>query len=524
MSERLTRVSLESALSHAQTSGIQVLGPEFNPDDIAVGIVHLGIGAFHRAHQAVYTELAAAKNGDTRWGIMGVTQRSRSVVDQLQPQDCLYSVLEKGAESTELRVISSVRDVAFPGSDSSRVIAVLARPTTHIVSLTVTEKGYRATAAGGLDTEDPSLRADIDLIIDDLGVGSSGGPDERNYATPIGLLVRGLLERARRALAPTREVKPGGITVLCCDNMVDNGRVVQRLVSELLEAAGIVHSDPVWEWLMANVTYPCTMVDRIVPATTAANRKEALEILAVHDEGLVVAEPFMQWVIEDNFAGPRPKWEEVGATLTDDVAPFEQAKLRMLNGSHSMLAYLGALHDKTLIADAVLDPEIGATVRAFLHNDVVPTLTIPQGMDLEEYAASLLDRFSNPNTGHTTIQVAMDGSKKLPFRIFGTVSDRLSHGVIPTGAAQALASWLIFVARGASFAGSPLVLDDPRSAELSVATGRGNPAVNAWGLALEAEVIVDNVWALPNLVPQDVANHEEFRAAVAAEMRAMLGR
>ena len=500
---RLNIATLDQARA-AGTPEVKVLGPDIDPAAATVGIVHLGICAFHRAHQAVYTELAAAKEGVSHWGIMGVTQRSRSVIDQLAPQDGLYCVLEKGTATTEIRIMGSTRDVAFPGEDTERIIAALAAPSTHIVSMTVTEKGYRASADGHLDLTDLDLQSDLAAAIaNDLTVPAR---------SPIGLLIRGLLVRAHAALG---QGSAGPLTVMCCDNMVDNGNVVAALVAEFLAEVGKAR-DITREiaWLAAKTSYPCTMVDRIVPATTEANRAEAEAVLGVRDEGLVVAEPFMQWVIEDKFAGPRPAWELAGATLTSDVAAFERAKLRMLNATHSLLAYFGALKDLALMSDAVTDPELNAISRSFLFDDVIPTLTAPDGLDLEAYGLSLLDRFANPNTGHTTIQVAMDGSKKLPFRLFGTVSDRLAAGAVPQGAAWAVAAWIAFVDRGASLGGVDLPLDDPRATELQQAVrGAQAPADK-----------VQAIMALPDLFPADIVAHADFQEAVADKLADLLAR
>jgi len=497
--ERLSTATLDDGLA-------RTFGPAVRPQ--RVGIVHLGIGAFHRAHQAVFTELASAAAGETHWGILGVTQRSRGVADQLVPQDGLYGVLQKGADATELRLVGSVVDVAFPGEETTRVIRAIAAPTTHIVSLTVTEKGYRAAADGTLDRDDADLQADLAALVAE----SRGADAEEPARSPIGLLVRGLAERARTASSHP-------VTVVCCDNIVDNGRFVEALVHEVLDAAiaaGGAELAAVRSWIAESAAFPGTMVDRIVPATTEANRAEAERLLGLRDEGLVVAEPFRQWVIQDRFAGPRPQWEKAGAIFTDDVTPFEQAKLRMLNGTHSLLAYWGSLHGLTTMADAVADERLGAIAHGFLMEEVIPTLVAPEGLDLVEYAESLLERFANPNTGHTTIQVAMDGSKKLPIRLFGTVGDNLARGVVPVHAAQAFAAWIVFVALGRTVTGAPLVLDDPRAAELSAATGRGS------GATPDAAQLVSAVLALPDFVPAGIAAHAGFAAAVTAAVAELL--
>ncbi|GAA1717497.1 mannitol dehydrogenase family protein [Isoptericola hypogeus] len=497
-----------------------------------VGVVHLGIGAFHRAHQAVFTELAARATGDLRWGILGVTQRSASVRDQLRPQGGVYAVLTTGTDATALDLVGSVVDVAWPAEDTPRVLAAIAAPTTHVVTLTVTEKGYARAAGGGLDVEKVSsdlaalaaehvLPAAEHVVARDPGPHSRtdhmvGGEDGhgRAGASAIGLLVRGLAARHREASA-AGERRP--LTVLTCDNMVDNGRVLERLVREAVDAAlPAGEGDALRAWLDADVTFPSSMVDRIVPATTAAQR-DAVELeLGVRDEGLVVGEPFRQWVIEDRFAGPRPPWEAAGATLTSDVAPWEQAKLRMLNGTHSLLAYAGRLAGHATLADAVADPALRARAEAFMFDDALPTLSPPDGADLHAYGESLLERFGNPATGHTTVQVSMDGTQKIPIRWGGVVADRLAAGEVPAGAAFALAAWCELVRREVS-AGREV--DDPRAAELRAAVARAvEGAGRGDGAAASPEAVARALVALPGLLPAGTASDARFLDAVVAEV------
>ena len=305
-----------------------VSGPAVDPTALSIGIVHFGVGAFHRSHQAVFTEDAAAATRDTRWGIFGVTGRTESVVHQLRPQDCLYGVLQKGVGETSLRIIGSLRDVAWPGRDSVRVLDAMASPTTHIASLTITEKGYLRAPDGGIDLALPAVKHDLALIGNEL----RGEAAAESSQTAIGLLVRGLARRYRLGGQP--------FTVLSCDNVVHNGVMVKQVVLSLARAAGETASG--WlEWLEQAVAYPSTMVDRITPAATPGDHAEAFALLGLGDEALVVAEPFSQWVVEDRFAGPRPAWEKAGVILTGDVDPYERAKLRILNGTHSLLAYVG---------------------------------------------------------------------------------------------------------------------------------------------------------------------------------------
>jgi fructuronate reductase len=410
-----------------------------------VGIVHLGIGAFHRAHQAVFTEDAAAAVGSDQWGILGVTQRSAAVQRQLQPQDGLYTVLERGAGAAPPRVVGVVREVVHGGADPDAVTARIADPAVQVVSLTVTEKGYRRAVDGSLDRADDLVRSDL-----------SGAPPR----TAVGLLVRGLQTRQRAGA--------DAVTVLCCDNLVDNGTVLRGLVRDFCAALPTGEANELETWIAGQVRFPSTMVDRIVPATTDADRAEVRALLGVDDAGVVVTEPFRQWVITDDFAGERPPWELAGVVLTRDVAPWETAKLRLLNASHSLLAYLGALRGYDTIAEAMADEALFAATRRLMFDDVLPTLAAPDGLDLPDYCERLLARFANPALLHRTVQVAMDGSQKLPTRVLGTIRDRLEAGATPHAAALVVAAWMTYVARAAA-GDAGLPLDDPLSDRLAAA-------------------------------------------------------
>jgi fructuronate reductase len=474
----------------------------------AVGIVHLGIGAFHRAHQAVYTERAAIATGDTAWGILGVTQRSATVREQLRPQGGVYAVLTAGEQESSIELIGSVVDVAYPAEETERVLAALAAPTTHVVTLTITEKGYARQPDGSLDLD--AVAGDLEALRADV----AGESAVRPASSAIGLLVRGLAARAASG-AP--------ITVLTCDNMVDNGRVLERLVRQAADA-GLPGAEgaALRGFLEAGVTFPCSMVDRIVPATTPEQRDHVGQALGVRDEGLVVGEPFAQWVIEDRFAGPRPAWEAAGATLTKDVAPFEQAKLRLLNGTHSLVAYSGWLAGHSTIAAAVADPVIAERARQYLFEDALPTLTAPDGLDLQQYGEQILARFANPHTGHTTAQVAMDGTQKIPFRWGGVLADALAAGREPLGVAFGLAAWAEFVRRR-TLSGEGV--EDPRADELAAVVNAFEVPGGADGLGdveglAGAEEDVRALLGLPGLLPESTP--ESFEDAVAAEIGAVV--
>jgi fructuronate reductase len=503
----MTRSAGPPRLSIASLAGLpptsdRVELPRVDPGSTTVGIVHLGIGAFHRAHQAAFTEDAAAAAGENGWGILGVSQRSRRVVDQLAPQDGLYGILTTARSATSLRLIGSVRGVAFQPDESEQVLAAIAADTTHVVSMTVSEKAYRRASSGGPDLTDPDLAADRAALREELGARSNGARAGSPLRTPIGALVRGLARRKRAHGAP--------LTVVCCDNMATNGRVVAGLVEGVLDAVPGPQAAGLRSWVDEFVRFPVTMVDRITPATTDAHRAEATALLGLRDEGLVVAEPFREWVIEDAFAGPRPTWELAGARITGDVEPYERAKLRMLNGSHSAIAYLGALRGHRTIDQAMDDDDVLSTACRLLDEDVIPTLAPPEGVDLAGYRNQILERFANPATGYTTYQVAGDGSQKLPIRILDTIADRLAAGVVPGAATQVVAAWIVFVARRRDVHGHELPLDDPWADRLSVAAAGPDPS------------LADRMLALREVFPAQLAEHDGFRAALRVEVARLL--
>lgn len=473
----------------------EVTLPALDPRSLPTGLVHLGIGAFHRAHQAVYTELASAAGGDHRWGTFAVTGRSANVVEQLAPQDCLYGVLTKSADRTSLRVVGGIRDVVSGGAQQGAAMTAIARPGVHVVTLTITEKGYPRTADGALALGTEPVTADLAVVASVL----AGRPAPHPTGTSVGLLAAGLARRFAGGAEP--------LSVVSCDNLPGNGAQLERLVHELAASAG---GDGFGTWLRERVTFPSTMVDRIVPATTDRDRAEAADLLHLRDHGLVVAEPFGQWVIEDRFAADRPAWEDVGATLATEVAPYEKAKLRMLNGTHSLLAYLGALHGHRTIAEAVADDTLYGAARGLQQQDAIPTLEAPPGVDLAEYGEQILERFGNPHLRHTTVQVAMDGSQKLPIRILDTARDRLRAGAVPRHCALAVAAWIVYVHRGRDTTGRELPLNDPLAAVL-----RERAAGPTDGL-------VDRMLQIREIFDPEIAGQDVFRDAVRAEVAPLL--
>jgi len=417
-----------------------------DPRGLEVGIVHLGLGAFHRAHQAVYTEDAlAAEPGP--WGICGATRSSRAVAGALAEQDGLYGVLERGPDEDRVRVVGVVREALVAAEEPDRLSDRLAAEGTHVVTLTVTEAGYHHDAATGrLDASDPEVAADL------------AGETPR---TPVGQLVRGL--EARRAAGVDAPV-----AIVSCDNLPRNGALLRGLVEDFCARGA---PGGLAGWIAAHADFPSTMVDRIVPAATAADRDAASRLIGARDEATVVAEPFSQWVLEDAFRGRRPAWEAAGAMLVPDTRPYEAMKLRLVNGGHSALAYLGLLRGLETVADAVADPELGGFLERLLEHELAPTLGPVPGIDLDRYRAGLVARFANPRMEHRLEQIAADGALKLPLRLLAPARDLLAAGREPAGICRVVAAWLRWIPERAR---SPV--------EIEVATavaGAGSPAAAA---------------------------------------------
>lgn len=409
------------------------------------GIVHLGLGNFARAHTAVYTAAALAESSGP-WGIVGVAQRSHAVADALLAQDLLYSVLTLAPDGVQTAIPAVLAGVVVAADQPEALLEHLAEPTTRIVTLTVTEKGYSYSPAGlGLDLDDPLVRADI-----------GGGPPR----TAVGQVVRGIQGRAAGHGEP--------VAVVSCDNLVANGDRTRRLVQEFVAALPAAEREDVSAFLAAAVSFPSTMVDRIVPATTPEHRRLAAERLRAIDEVPVPTEPFSMWVLEDDFAGGRPAWEAGGAIFTDDVHAYELLKLRLLNGTHSLIAYLGMLAGQRYIADAVQVSPIEKAARALIDRDYLPTLKVPAGIDGPRYVEQLFDRFANTAIAHPTTQVGSDGSLKLPVRVTEAALEHLDSGRVPRMLALTVAAYIACLALPDDYDGAALgELHDPAAGRLA---------------------------------------------------------
>jgi fructuronate reductase len=431
----------------ARLSGT-VARPAYDRVATRIGVVHLGIGAFHRAHQAVYLDDRLAA-GERDWAVCGASLRSPDTSDALSPQDGLYTLAVRSGEGEQLRVIGSVQRLLVAPADPKALLSAMSDPSVRIVSLTVTEKGYcHDPATGTLREDHPDIQADL---------ANPGAP-----RTAPGFLVEALRRRREAGLQP--------FTVLCCDNLPANGRTVARVISRF----AALRDPDLGLYVEGEVAFPSTMVDRIVPATTDADRAGVAERLGMEDAWPVMTEPFTQWVIEDHFCAGRPRLEDSGAELVSDVAPYELMKLRLLNGSHSTLAYLGYLAGYETVSQVMGDAAFARLVQDLMAEEVTPTLQVPPGADLAGYRRSLLVRFANPALKHRTWQIAMDGSQKLPQRLLSTISDRLKAGAPIPRLALGVAAWMRYVT-GRDENGNPIDVRDPLSTRLRQIADEAGP-------------------------------------------------
>ncbi len=458
--------------------GPGVTQPGYDIARVQTGIVHLGLGAFHRAHQAVYTE-KVLEGGDLRWGIAGVSLRSRVVGEALIPQDGLYSVSERDGAQVTTRVFGAIREVLHAPSTLPQVLDAIASPDVHVVTITVTEKGYcQHPATGDLDVGDSGVEHDL------------ANPDSPQ--TTLGVLGAGIARRSVNA----------PLTVLCCDNMAANGPTVQRLLSQYASRA----APHLVSRIETQIGFPSSMVDRIVPAATPASLSWVEQRLGMRDDAAIVCEPFSQWVIEDRFAGARPAWERSRALLTGDVRPFQAMKLRLLNGTHSAIAYIGQLRGLPTVSEAMADPIVGTFARRLMKDDLLATVVAPPGFDVRAYCDALLQRFENPNLAHRTEQIAMDGTQKVPVRWLPPLRESLRDGVERKELERALACWLHYLAAGANEAGETLNLHDGGATELASRLKAGASESESIQLALaHTSVFGDTEWPQPFV--DRIANH-----------------
>jgi len=427
---------------------LEVARPTYDRNALRVGIVHLGLGAFARAHLAAVNEAAlnAGGGGDLAWGICGVSLRQADTRDALAPQAGLYTLALRSADATgreqqQTTVIGCLLETLVAPEDPQAVLARIAHADTRIVSVTVTEKGYcHDPASGRLNLQHPDIVHDLAQAL---------AP-----RSTIGFLVRGLQQR--------RAAGRGPITLMSLDNLPSNGHLLRGMVQAFARQV-----DPALAtWIETLCAFPCSMVDRIVPRTTDRDRRDVAQALGMDDAWPVLGEPYLEWVVEDQFVAGRPEWAAGGARFVSEAAPFETLKLRTVNGVHSALAYLSVMAGWATVDEAMAQPALKAYLAALMQEEIVPTLPPLPGLDLARYQQRLLQRFENPALKHQTRQIAMDGSQKLPQRLLDTARARLAADLPIGKLALAVAAWLHFL-RGVDEAGLRYDIQDPMAAELA---------------------------------------------------------
>lgn len=459
--------------------------PAYDRDHHGAGIVHIGVGAFHKAHQAIYTDRVLASSGGN-WMISGVSLRSPRAREELAPQDHLYTLSVRDGDGEVLQVVGALKDVRVAAENMNAALGLLAQPDIHVVTLTVTEKGYCfCPDTGQLDLTNTDVAHDL--------------KHPEAPKTAVGFVAAGLMRRAESGGSP--------ITVISCDNLRHNGKCVENAVLLFLERT----SPETLKWCQRNARFPMSVVDRIVPATTAQDRDEIAEKLTVWDSACVKTEPFCQWIIEDNFAGPVPDWADAGALIVPDVEPYELAKLWLLNGAHSAIAYLGSLAGHELVHEAMADGALAAFIRKLMEQEIAPMVPAPQGFDVAGYTSSLRARFANPALRHRTQQIAADGSQKLPQRILPVIRKRLDQGLSCDALATVIASWMIFVSRRGT-KGAATVVEDPMAEQLARVVAATS----------DTNTLLDNFLKLEDVFGDDLRCNSEFRRAVSASLGRLL--
>jgi len=393
----------------------------YNRSDCEIGIVHLGFGAFHRAHQALYVDDYMDQTGDLRWGIAAVNLRAAESPSFAPLKEAQHGYVLKsmsGSGEIDFRRVRSHVKFSDWADNAEEAEELLARPSVHMVTITVTESGYYMDETGALNPEDPT-------IVAELGGGAA--------CTIYAYLTRALARRKAAGL--------GGISILCCDNIRRNGKMLQR---NLFAYLNLIGAEDLVEWVRAWVTFPCSMVDRITPRTTEKLQSEVDALFGPSPFVPIMAEDFTQWVVDDEFAAARPDLKKVGVTFTKNVDPYEEAKIRILNGGHTCLAYLGALAGHHTFDQAMADPQLFAHFEEFERNEVLPALVDELPFDKNLYLDQIITRFKNASIGDTVERICADGYLKFPIFIHPTLAGCLKHGIMPQAGLRAIASWYVF--------------------------------------------------------------------------------
>jgi mannitol 2-dehydrogenase len=411
--------------------------PAYDRDLVTPGVVHFGVGGFHRAHQAMYHDRLMNQGTALDWGIcgVGVMAEDRRMKEVLAAQDGLYTLVLKHSDGTyEPRVIGSIVEYLFAPDDPEAVIERMVAESTRIVSLTITEGGYNINdATGEFDVANPD-------VIHDLEPGAVP-------RTTFGLITEALRRRRKQGLAP--------FTVMSCDNLQDNGHLTRRVFTAFARLRELELGD----WVEREVRFPNSMVDRITPVTTDADRAEVRERFGIEDQWPVVCEPFTQWVLQDAFTAGRPPYQAAGVQVVDDVEPYELMKLRLLNGSHQAMCYFAYLAGYRLVHEAAQDPLFRAFLLGYMDEEATPTLAPVPGVDLDEYKHTLIERFSNPEVRDTIARLCAQSSDRIPKWLLPVVRQQLATGGEIRRSAAVVASWARY-AEGVDEAGEPIEVVD----------------------------------------------------------------
>jgi fructuronate reductase len=463
-----------------------VARPGYDRSAVTAGILHLGTGAFHRAHQAVYVDDCLAR-GELEWGIVGSSLRSPETRDALNPQDGLYTLAIRDGGREELRVIGSICDMMVAPENPGGLLARLSDPAIRIVTLTITEKGYAVDLGTG------GLRQDHTDVVHDLANPSAP-------RSALGFLAEAIERRRRAGASP--------FTLLSCDNLPHNGRTLQRVLTDY----AALRDKDLAAYIAGEIAFPSSMVDRIVPATTDEDRASTDTALGLTDAWPVLGEPFTQWVIEDRFASGRPRLEESGVEFARDVEPFEHMKLRLLNGTHSTIAAVGRLAGYEFVAQAIGDPLVRDLIERYWQC-AIPTLAIPADRAFD-YTRKLLARYENTSLHHRTAQIASDASQKLPQRILSAIRDCLARGWPCDPQIFAIAAW-IRSCGGKDDRGRALPLNDPT---FQAWTGQPNQRTAA------PDSVVEAFLGLSAVFGEDLPRHPVFTAKLKEAYRAITSR
>jgi fructuronate reductase len=461
--------------------------PRYDRSGLTAGMAHIGVGAFHRSHQAEYTDDLLAEKFD-RWGVVGINIRDPRLSGTLGSQSGLYTRLIRDDDRVEARVIGSIVSVVDSQASAEPALEVLASPDIDLVTLTVTEKGYcHRPASGALDVTLPDVVHDL-------------ANPEAPRSLP-GIVVRALAMRMRTHGRP--------LTVMSCDNIPSNGAILKSVVGAMADR----RDAHLAAWIEANAAFPSTMVDRIAPAPTAADSETVEREFGYRDAAVVVGEPFRQWVIENRFAGRAPEWNRVGATLVDDVTAFEHLKMRVLNGAQSTLAYLGVLGGFEFSFQSVADPLLSAFVRRMLVEETLPTLEPVPGMDAGRYVGQSLARLRNTAIHHRSHQIATDGSQKIVQRVLNPIAERLGRDEDIALLAVPVAGWMAYLTLASERFGRRWPVEDPYA---------GHVAAIADRIGRDPVRLVEEVVAIDTIFSRELAASAVFRSAVAEALDGLL--